>query len=271
MGTAILKGLLRIRNRESKPTIRYTAWVQSATSVQRVRNELGDLQEQVEYLGCGDLLECLTLADVVILGIPPDQFESVMGITGMTDVLQSKMVISLLAGVSYNRLMEGLRAEPATDPRFSIFRVIPSIGAKNNDSVTLIAETRHAEQEQRLVTDWLFKQLGHVQWLPESIMDEATATGAACNALSIVALDAIVDASVAEGIPRPTAVKLAAASLRSASGLMLNGGMTPESLKESMSVPKGITINSILELERGHARSAISSAVQHAIQYTRAM
>lgn len=150
-----------------------------------------------------------------------------------------------------------------------MLRLIPSIGAKINDSVTLIAETAHAGHEQQEVTAWMFEQLGQLQWLPESLMDEATAIGAACNALTMVAIDAIVDASVGEGMPRSAAMKVAAASLRSSSGLLLAGGMTPESLKEAMSVPKGITINSVLELERGHARSAISEAVRHAIHYTK--
>lgn len=105
-------------------------------------------------------------------------------------------------------------------------------------------------------------------------MDEATALGAACNALAIVAVDAVVDAGVAEGIPRSAAMQLAAASLRSASGLLLPGGgcgMTPESLKAAMSVPKGITINAVLALERGGARSAVSDAVRDAIRYTKNM
>lgn len=87
----------------------------------------------------------------------------------------------------------------------------------------------------------------------------------------MVAVDAIVDASVAEGIPRPEALKLAAACLHSSSALLVKGRMTVESLKEAMSVPKGITINSVLELERGHVRSAVSDTVRHAIHYTRSM
>lgn len=158
-------------------------------------------------------------------------------------------------------------------------RAIPSIGAQVRDSVTLIAETKsHAGPAQQAVTAWLFEQLGRpVQRLPESLMDEATALGAACNALAIVAVDAVVDAGVAEGIPRLAAMQLAAASLRSASGLLLpgggggGGGMTPESLKAAMSVPKGITINAILALERGGARSTVSDAVRDAIRYTRNM
>lgn len=47
--------------------------------------------------------------------------------------------------------------------------------------------------------------------------------------------------------------------------------MTPESLKAAMSVPKGITINAVLALERGGARSAVSDAVRDAIRYTKNM
>lgn len=102
-------------------------------------------------------------------------------------------------------------------------------------------------------------------------MDEATAAGAACNALIMVAVYAITHTSAAEEIPCSAALKLAAASLRTSSSLLLTGGMTPESLKEFMSVPKGITIKSVLELERGHVRSAVSDAIRHAIKYTRKM
>ena len=67
--------------------------------------------------------------------------------------------------------------------------------------------------------------------------------------LTMIAVDAITDAAVAEGIPRAQAMALAAQSLKSAAGL-LDSGMTPESLKESMSVRKGITINALLDLEK---------------------
>ena len=102
-------------------------------------------------------------------------------------------------------------------------------------------------------------------------MNEATGAGAACNALVMVAVDASVDASVAEGMPRATAMRQAAASLRSAAGLLVAGGMSPESSKEAMSVPKGITVNAVLELERGRVRAAMSEAVRGAIRYTRGM
>ena len=271
MGTAIVKGLLNKTRQGGTPTVKYTAWVRSQTSLERLRRALGEDEKRVNCVGGGDVVDAMTPADVIILGFPPGALGDVFATEGLVDALRGKLIVSLLAGVSYDQLAQAVRFAMKAGPSHHLLRVIPSIGAKINDSVTLIAETAHAGQEQQKVTAWIFEQLGQSQWLPESLMDEATAAGAACNALTMVAVDAIVDASVAEGIPREAAMKLAAASLRSSSGLLLTGGMTPESLKESMSVPKGITINAVLELERGHARSAISDAVRHAIHYTRNM
>lgn len=329
MGTAILRGLLATTstqqdgddedNRHHRPSVRYTAWVRSRTSLQRLRRELASVgyeddqsgkqqEQQEEQKGmvncvCGEeedgrdiVSTVIAPADVVILAFPPGELDAVFGdgSNGLADALRGKLTISLLAGVSCDRLMNAL-SRPATTSitatteeggrgdgsdqhqnQHHVTRAIPSIGAQIRDSVTLIAETKtHAGPEQQAVTTWLFEQLGQVQRLPESLMDEATALGAACNALAIVAVDAVVDAGVAEGISRSAAMQLAAASLRSASGLLLSssdgGGMTPESLKAAMSVPKGITINAVLALERGGARSAVSDAVRDAIRYTRNM
>ena len=293
MGTAIMKGLLNKNTSSSSYlSIEYTAWVRSQTSLERLYRALETEEEDRKRVHCvagGDVVaSVITPADVVILGFPPGELKAVFETSaGLADALRGKVIVSLLAGVSYGQLATVLRSSSSSSSSSSsdatkagasdgdhhhVLRAIPSIGAKMNDSVTLIAETTTAAgHEQQKVTAWIFEQLGQIQWLPESLMDEATAAGAACNALTMVAIDAIVDASVAEGIPRPAAMKLAAASLRSSAGLLLSGGMTPESLKESMSVPKGITINSVLELERGHVRSATSDAVRHAIQYTRNM
>ena len=307
MGTAILKGLLNTTatRGDSNPSITYTAWVRSQTSLERLQRALGeDGKQQVNCLYGGDVIaSTITPADVVVLGFPPGELKAAFRTPGMADALRGKLIISLLAGVTYDQLEGALldpynrQAEPPPPPSeedYHILRAIPSIGAQINDSVTLLAEailladttllagtTTFATPSHRAVTTWLFNQIGQTYWLPESLMNEATAMTAACNALTIIAVDSIVDASVAEGIPRPAAMKLAAASMRSSAGMLLpstsggggggGGGMTPESLKEAMSVPRGITINSVLELERGHVRSAVSDAVRQAIRYTRNM
>ncbi|KAL9599051.1 MAG: hypothetical protein Q9219_004085 [cf. Caloplaca sp. 3 TL-2023] len=271
MGTALLQGLLTKITRDDQPLVKYSAWVRSQTSLERLQHALGEHRDRVDCIAGGNLVGHISLADIIVLGFPPGELDSVFDTTDLVKALRDKTIVSLLAGVSYDRLANALGPNSPTGQGYHVLRVIPSIGAKINDSVTLIAETAEAGQEQQKVVAWIFDQLGQTQWLPESLMDEATALGAACNALIMITVDAIVDAGVAEGMPRPAAAYVATACLRSAAGLMLNGGMTPESLKEAMSVPRGITINALLKLEQGHARSAISDTVRHAVHYTKNM
>ena len=88
--------------------------------------------------------------------------------------------------------------------------------------------------------------------------------------IRILILGIRILASLAEGVPRPVALAVANQCLRSASTL-LQGHMTIESLKESMSITRGITINALLQLDRGQVRPGISDAVRHAIRYAEKM
>lgn len=268
MGTAILDGLLGKIAPNTATEIRYTACVRSAGSLTRLQNALREHQKR-GTCQIANFVQASQEAEVVMLGVPPGELKSLLGIDGLSEALKGKTVISLLAGTSCDQILDTLTGDHDRDA-FHILRVIPSLGARIHDSVSLIAKTLHAGEEQQRLCKWLFQQIGGTHHLPENLMNEATAAGAACHALAFIAVDAVVDASVAEGLPRCVAQALAAQSLRSAAGLLATG-MTPESLKEAMSVPQGITINSALELERGQTRSGISDAVRHAIQYSRNM
>ena len=139
------------------------------------------------------------------------------------------------------------------------------MGAANLDSITMIGDTPHASNAHIALCEWLFQQIGTINYIPESLMNEASATHATCNALTILAVDA-----VAEGLPRSKAMQLVAQSLRSAAA-MIEDGVTPESMEESMSIPKGITINALLDMEKGHVKPAVSDATRNAIRYSRTM
>jgi pyrroline-5-carboxylate reductase len=80
----------------------------------------------------------------------------------------------------------------------------------------------------------------------------------------------MTDASIADGIPRQSALSLASKFLRSASGLMADG-MSPEEVKAALSTPKGITLNSVVQLEKSRVRGAIADSSRMAIAYADAM
>jgi pyrroline-5-carboxylate reductase len=277
MGTAIIKGLLtRLRPEHANSddfSMEIFACVRFQESFERVQKALGDEAHRVQSAThLHAWAQAVDRADVIMLGIPPAELKSISENVPLCKSLRGKLVISLLAGTSCEQITDAFVHNDKTNRagQFNVVRVIPSIGAQNLDSVTMIADTPHAGDDQKALCDWIFKQIGSVHYLPENLMNEATATHATCNALAMLAIDAITDAAVAEGIPRSQAMALAAQSLKSAAGL-LDSGMTPESLKESMSVPKGITINALLDLDKNQVRSGVSDATRNAIKYTRNM
>jgi pyrroline-5-carboxylate reductase len=274
MGTSILKGLLRDSSKvEDGLDFSYTACVRSEASLKRLRKALG---EHADTVSCQieNFSEAASGADIVMLGVPPSELDSFAQTPGLADAAQGKLIVSLLAGVTCAQVAASF-AKQASNGRQEEFqenvaRVIPTIAAQVRDSVSLVAESKVLRQEQQQLCTNIFERIGTVQCIPEELMNEATATGAVCHAIAICAVDAAVDASVAKGLPRAAALSLAANSLRSAAGL-LGGEMTPEELKAAMSVPCGITINSLLKLDRANIRFAVADTIGEAIDYTRRM
>jgi pyrroline-5-carboxylate reductase len=271
MGTAILIGLLNKISSTDEPKITCVACVQSSASLDRLKGLLKHHETRVACMR-GDYVKASEQADIVILGVPPGELEALLATDGLAEILMGKTIISLLAGISCTQIMAALTSSKKMDEgkQYHVLRVIPTMGATTNKSVSLMATTPHAGEFHQGLCKWLFQNIGEVIDLPENLMNEATAVGAACHALVIIAMDAIVDGSVSAGLPRGIALSLAARSLSTCAGLVA-GGSSPETLKEAMSVPSGITINAIVQLERGHVRSAISEGVIHAIRYTQNM
>ena len=73
--------------------------------------------------------------------------------------------------------------------------------------------------------------------------------------------EALADAGVRAGLPRPTAVVLAAQTLKGAAAMILEGGKHPGELKDQVCSPGGTTIAGVEALEKAGFRAAAMSAV----------
>lgn len=263
MGTALLSGILE-SIAGSSHDLRSAVTASSDASLERLRQKFAYHKDRVDTI-TSDNVEAASTSDVVVLAFQPQQLGEILSNSALVEALQEKLVISLLAGISVQQITQAIHGRADSGGQSRISRVIPSIGAQINESMTLIAATPLSSSDRDLV-DWLFQQVGRTQNVPEELVNTVTAVSAACHALTVVAVDAVVDASVAEGVARHVALDVAAQCLRSSSSL-LQGHMSIESLKESMSVVRGITINALLQLDRSQVRSGISDSARHAIHY----
>ena len=266
MGTALLDGFLRKPNLPRGAALQLAACVRSKGSVERLQQHLGDRADRVE-LGHGDDAVRLTeRAHMILLGCRPQDLGSMLSTANLPQTFAGKTIVSMLAGLSCQQISGEITSKGGPDDA-TVVRVMPSIGAMYNSYVSLIAGPNSDAQE---VAEEIFAQVGTTLPVSEDLLNKGTAVGAVGHALALHAVDAMTDASVAEGVPRDIAASLAQQYLRSASSCMENG-LTPEQLKAALSTPKGITLNAAVQLEKGGARIAIIDATRGAIQYAESM
>lgn len=272
MGTALLKGIFVSTSNAESRVKRYIACVRTEKSRERLQTLFG-ATEAVEVL-CDDNIRAAKEADVVILGFQPTDVKAILDDSSMACALHGKLVISMLAGVSSAAIYQVLetasrRQSNSLEEKFRVVRVMPSIGAQINKSVSLIAE-HDLDDENATFVEWLFGSIGAIQKIQEALMDAAVAASATTHALVVTSIDALVDGSVSRGIPRAVALRIAIECMLSASSMLSKGTELAE-LKDSMSVPRGITTEAWIHLDQGHVRPAISQTVRQAVDYAEGM
>jgi pyrroline-5-carboxylate reductase len=77
-------------------------------------------------------------------------------------------------------------------------------------------------------------------------------------------IEALSDAGVRVGLPRPIATRLAAQTVLGSAKMVLDEGMHPAVLKDQVTSPGGTTIAGIDALEQAGFRSALIEAVKAA-------
>jgi len=267
MGTALVSGIIN-SSQSDQSELRFSVSANSQASLERLQGVFASNKDQVDLI-TNDNVEAAHDSDVIILGFQPHQLFDVLSDSALREAIRGKLVISILAGTTSLQVAEAVYKSQDIAPETRVCCAIPSIGAQIGESMTLVADTALSGSDRDLVA-WLFQLVGQVQLVPEKLLSTVVGIGATCHALMVVATDAVVDGSVAEGVARPLALAVASQCFRSAATL-LQEKMTIDSLKESMSVAKGITINALLQLERGQVRSGISDAVRSAAQYSSEM
>ena len=84
-------------------------------------------------------------------------------------------------------------------------------------------------------------------------------------------IEALSEGGVMMGLPRRTAVELAAQMMQGAARMVLETGKHPAALKDEVTTPAGCTISALLSLEDGKIRSVLARGVQEAARAAAAL
>ena len=273
MGGAILHGVLDAAfstnsTSADRPVSKFIACTNTPSSAERLEASLSAEHKPHVKVVSGQTVQSMQEADIVVLGFKPFMAEDVLSMKGVKAALGGKLVISLLAGQTPQGLsgmiLSGAHASIA-EPY--IVKVIPNMGAQFRQSMTIIESPQRAiPGHMTQVVEWMFKQVGEIKYLQQDLMDLGSVLVGAALAGLTVPIEGLLDGCVAEGMKRPDAMEMLLKGVRGLSAA-LEAGIHPAELRESISSPRGCTIQALLELERAGSRAHYADAIIKGTQH----
>lgn len=201
--------------------------------------------------------EAAAWAEVVVLSVEPQVLDGVLEELSAV-VGRGTLVISVAAGYPLARLAGRLNAV------HRIVRTMPNTPSGVLAGVTAFASRPGVTEEDLSTVRAMFGAVGAVVQVEERLLDAVTGLSGSGPAYVYVALEALADGGVKQGLPRAVAETLAAQTLLGAARMVLETGEHPGRLKDRVTSPGGTTIAGVHELERGRLRATLISAVDAA-------
>jgi pyrroline-5-carboxylate reductase len=197
-------------------------------------------------------------ADVLFLTVKPQQMQAALSaLSGRLGA--DTFVVSIAAGVSLNTISAGLGQSKAGAPRLA--RVMPNTCCLVGQSASAYCLGVGATEDDARLLAELLSAVGRAWPVDEKLLDAVTGLSGSGPAYVFLAIEALADGGVQAGLPRATALSLAAQTVRGAAEMVLSGTDHPAVLRDRVTSPAGTTIAGLEVLERAGVRGALMGAV----------
>lgn len=206
--------------------------------------------------------ELVGKADVIILAVKPATINTVLReVNAVLD--RGKLLVSVAAGVSLFQIESRLRV-PAR-----LVRAMPNTPALVGEGATAVCFGHMATAADRKLVARIFGAVGCAVELEEGMMDAVTGLSGSGPAFVFSMIQGLADGGVREGLPRETALELAAQTVLGAARLVLETGTHPHELRDQVASPGGTTIQGIGVLQETGFEGMVMEAVRAATEKSR--
>lgn len=191
--------------------------------------------------------------DLLFLAIKPQVAAKAM------DALKGKVP----ADVVIASIVAGLPIKTINDffPENPIVRIMPNTPLSIGEGMAAYARNERATVENAKAVSDILLACGKAVEVQESMLDAVTGLSGSGPAYGFVMIDALADGGVAAGLPRQTAILLAAQTLLGAAKMVLETGKHPAVLRDQVTSPAGTTIAGVRVMEQQGVRGAVIDAV----------
>ncbi len=199
-------------------------------------------------------------ADGALLAVKPGDVPDAAAAAGRAGVGR---VLSVAAGVTTATVEAAL---PEATP---VVRAMPNTPALVGAGASAIAAGTAAGPDDLDWAEGVLSAVGEVVRVPEAQLDAVTGLSGSGPAYVFLLAEALVDAGVLNGLPRPTSRALAVQTLRGAAALLAETGEEPATLRAQVTSPGGTTAAGLRALEAAGVRAAVLDAVSAATERSR--
>jgi pyrroline-5-carboxylate reductase len=146
---------------------------------------------------------------------------------------------------------------------------MPNTPALVGEGAAAIAAGAAASDDDLTWAEGVLAAVGTVHRVPEPLLDAVTGLSGSGPAYVFLVAEALIEAGVVAGLPRPVSQALATQTLLGAARLLAESGDGPEVLRAAVTSPGGTTAAGLRTLEARGVRSAFIEAVQAATARSR--
>ncbi len=201
-------------------------------------------------------------SDLILLCVKPQVVGQVLDEI-RPELNEQKLVISIAASVPTEYIEKRLGSN------VPVIRAMPNTPSMVGEGITAIARGKFATAEHLETARKLFTSVGKTVVVDEKNMDAVTGLSGSGPAFIYIILESLAEGGVKMGLSRELATLLAAQTALGAAKVVLETGLHPAQLKDTVTTPAGCTIDGILELEEGGLRVTLIKAIVKASQRAR--
>lgn len=210
----------------------------------------------------GDNAQAARRADIVVLAVKPQVLPAVLGdLRGR--IPTGAVVLSIVAGARLDALRSGLQHE-------AIVRSMPNTPAQIGQGMAVWTATEETSQAQCAQAEAILQAMGkaiHVQ--DEKHIDMATGVSGSGPAYVFLIMEAMIDAAVHMGLPRPVARELVLQTVLGSVLFAQESGLHLAELRNMVTSPGGTTAEALYRMEKGGLRAVIDEALRAAYEKSR--
>lgn len=201
-----------------------------------------------------DVAEVVRESEVLLLATKPDDVTQAL-VDASFKKRSGVLLISVVAGVTLEVLEKQV---PAVVRVVRAMPNTPSLIGKGAAGYCLGGRCKDTDKE---IVHALFSAVGLAFEVPEKLIDSVAGLSGSGPAYVFTVIEAMADGGVNVGLPRETAVQLAAQTVMGAAEMVLHGSHHTAELRDQVTSPGGTTIAGLAVLEKSAVRSALIEAI----------